>query len=414
MDREISKTERVASLRRSVLKYVAGAVVVAFASWGVFEWARTSVRLADLKITTVSRGDIETTVTASAKVAPAFEEIIVSPISSRIVEVYHRPGDEVEAGTPLLRLDIEGARTDYEKRLDALSMSRLQLEQLRGNIRTKLGDLAMRIKVSDMKVRRLEAELAGERYLDSIGSGTTDRVRESEFALNSERLSLEQLRQQYDNERSVSETDIRVKELDIEIGEKELAMLRRTLADAEIRAPRRGTVTEISDQIGQQIGAGTQMARLADLDHYKITADVPDGYASRISLGCRTHMKIKGTDVEGRVVNISPTSANGMISFVVVPDCDSLDVLRPGLKADIYVNSGLCADVLRIDNVPFYNQPGMYNLYVKRGDEIELRRVKLGAANYDFVEVVSGLQEGDEVVTNDMSRFKGVATIRIK
>ena len=109
-----------------------------------------------------------------------------------------------------------------------------------------------------MKVRRLEAELAGERYLDSIGSGTTDRVRESEFALNSERLSLEQLRQQYDNERSASDTDIRVKELDIEIGEKELAMLRRTLADAEIRAPRRGTVTEISDQIGQQIGAGTR------------------------------------------------------------------------------------------------------------------------------------------------------------
>ena len=111
MDREISKTERVASLRRSVLKYVAGAVVVALAAWGVFEWSRTSVKLADLKITTVSCGDIETTVTASAKVAPAFEEIIVSPISSRIVEVYHRPGDEVEAGTPLLRLDIEGART---------------------------------------------------------------------------------------------------------------------------------------------------------------------------------------------------------------------------------------------------------------------------------------------------------------
>ena len=103
-----------------------------------------------------------------------------------------------------------------------------------------------------------------------------------------------------------------------------------------------------------------------------------------------------------------------MISFVVVPDCDSLEVLRPGLKADIYVNSGLCVDVLRIDNAPFYNQPGMYNLYVKRGDEVELRRVKLGAANYDFVEVLSGLQEGDEVVTNDMSRFKGATTIKIK
>jgi len=53
--------------------------------------------------------------------------------------------------------------------------------------------------VGDMKVRRLEAELRNERYLDSIGSGTTDKVREAEFALQSERLQQEQLRQQYAN-----------------------------------------------------------------------------------------------------------------------------------------------------------------------------------------------------------------------
>ena len=414
MDRQITKAERRASLRRTIIKYVIVAVAIIAAAWAVFAWSRSSVKLSELKITTVTRGDIETTVTASAKITPAFEEIIVSPITSRIVEVYHRPGDEVEAGTPLLLLDIESARTDYEKRLDALSASRLQLEQLRGNIRTKLSDLKMRIKVTEMKVKRLEAELAGERYLDSIGSGTTDRVREADFALSSERLSLEQLRQQYSNEQMACETDIKMKQLEIEISEKELTMLRRTLADAEIRVPRRATVTEISDQIGSQIGAGSQIARIADLDHYKISADVPDGYANQISLGCRTHMKIKGNDIDGKVVSISPTSSNGMISFTVVPDCDSVSVLRPGLKADLYVNSGLCADVLRIDNAPFYTQPGVYNLYVRNGDEIELRRVQLGLASYDYVEVISGLSEGEEVVTNDLSRFKGAPAIKLK
>ena len=148
MDRQITKAERRASLRRTIIKYVIVAVAIIAAAWAVFAWSRSSVKLSELKITTVTRGDIETTVTASAKITPAFEEIIVSPITSRIVEVYHRPGDEVEAGTPLLLLDIESARTDYEKRLDALSASRLQLEQLRGNIRTKLSDLKMRIKAT--------------------------------------------------------------------------------------------------------------------------------------------------------------------------------------------------------------------------------------------------------------------------
>ncbi|MDE5554770.1 MAG: HlyD family efflux transporter periplasmic adaptor subunit, partial [Muribaculaceae bacterium] len=260
----------------------------------------------------------------------------------------------------------------------------------------------------------LEAELAGERYLDSIGSGTTDRVREAEFALSSERLSLDQLRQQYYNEQSACDTELKVKQLDIEISEKELNMLRRTLSDAEIRVPRRATVTEISDQIGAQIGAGSQVARIADLDHYKITADVPDGYANQISLGCRTHMKIKGTDIDGKVVNISPTSANGMISFSVIPDCDSLTVLRPGLKADLYVSSGLCSNVLRIDNAPFYTQPGIYSVYVIRDGELVRTNVQLGRANYDYVEVISGLNEGDVIVTNDLSRFKSAPTIRVK
>ncbi len=196
MDRTITKAERMQAMKRTAVKYAIAIVAVAIAVWGVYSWSRSSVKASDLKFSTVTRGDIETTVSASARIEPSTEEIITSPISSRIIEVYHRPGDVVEAGTPLMKLDIENARTDYEKKLDALAVDRLKLEQLHANIRTKLSDLEMRIKVARMKVKRLEAELAGERYLDSIGSGTTDRVREAEFALNSDVLSLAQLEKQ--------------------------------------------------------------------------------------------------------------------------------------------------------------------------------------------------------------------------
>ncbi len=414
MDREIPFNERRRRLTRKLTAYVCAATAAATAGYGLYEWSLSSVRMSDLSLTKVSRGDIETTISATARVVPAFEEIITSPLPARVLEVYHRIGDRVEAGTALLRLDITEAQTDYDKRLDALTKSRLGLEQLRGNIHTRLSDLAMRIKVAEMKVKRLEAQHAGERYLDSIGSGTTDRVREAEFALCSEQLSLEQLRQQYDNEKHASQTDLRMTELDIEICEKELAVMRRNLADAEIRVRRRSTVTEISDQIGSQVAEGMQVARIADLSHYKLAAEAPDGYAGQIAIGCRTHMKIKGRTVDGRVVNIAPTSSNGMISFTVVPDCDSLEVLRPGLKGDIHVSSGLCSNALRIDNAPFYNQPGMYSLYVIDGDRLVRRNVQLGRASYDHIEVIAGLAEGETIVTNDLSRYKSSPTIKIK
>ena len=55
---------------------------------------------------------IEVSVSASGKVVPAFEEIINSPINSRIVEVYRKGGDSVEIGTPILKLDLHSTETE--------------------------------------------------------------------------------------------------------------------------------------------------------------------------------------------------------------------------------------------------------------------------------------------------------------
>lgn len=74
---------------------------------------------------------IEVSVSASGKVVPAFEEIINSPINSRIVEIYKKGGDSVDVGTPILKLDLLSAETDYKKQLDEEQMKRLQLDQLR-------------------------------------------------------------------------------------------------------------------------------------------------------------------------------------------------------------------------------------------------------------------------------------------
>ena len=91
---------------------------------------------------------IEVSVSASGKVVPAFEEIINSPINSRIVEIYKKGGDSVDVGTPILKLDLLSAETDYKKQLDEEQMKRLQLDQLRIQNRNKLSEMEMQLKVS--------------------------------------------------------------------------------------------------------------------------------------------------------------------------------------------------------------------------------------------------------------------------
>ena len=102
MDREIPKSERLRAKRITIIKWAAGAVSFAVVIAILISMMRKSVYAEDLNIVTADTGTIETSVNASGKVTPAFEEIINSPISTRIVEVYSREGDSVQPGTPLL------------------------------------------------------------------------------------------------------------------------------------------------------------------------------------------------------------------------------------------------------------------------------------------------------------------------
>ena len=407
MDREIPKEVRDKERRNRIIKYAVavGAVVVVIAV--VMSLMRSSVSKKDIVLATVDRGTIESSVSASGKVAPAFEEVINSPISTRIVEVYRKAGDSVDVGTPLLRLDLQSTETELNKLLDQSQMKQYEIEQMKLNNNTRLSDLAMNVKVKAMAVSRMEVELRNERYLDSLGSGTGDKVRQVELAYNTGKLELEQLRQQLENERQVRDADLRVKELELNIHNKNLAEMRRTLSEAQVQSPRKATLTYINNQVGQQIGAGEQIAIISDLSHFKVDGEIADSYGDRVSVGSHAIVKIGREKLDGTVSNVTPLSRNGVIAFSIQLDDDSHARLRSGLKTDVYVMCDVIEDVVRIANGSYYMGKGDYDLFVVTGgNELVKRKVRLGDSNFEFVEVVSGLEPGDQVVVSDMSDYK--------
>ena len=409
MDREIPKEVRDKERKKMLIKYgvigVAGIVCIAL----LISFMRSSVNRKDLVFSEVDTGIIEVSVSASGKVVPAFEEIINSPINTRIVEVYRKGGDSVDVGTPILKLDLQSTETEYKKLLDEEQMKRYQLEQLKVNNNTYLSDLAMQVKISAMKLNRMEVELRNERYLDSLGSGTTDKVCQAELNFNTGKLELEQLRQQYANEKEVKAADLKVKELEFNIFAKSLAEMKRTLDDAQIRSPRKAILTYINNQVGAQV------AVISDLSHFKVEGEIADTYGDRVAAGGRAIVKIGNEKLEGIVSSVTPLSKNGVISFTVQLVEDNNKRLRSGLKTDVYVMNAVKEDVMRIANASYYVGRGEYELFVQDSDnEIIKRKVQLGDSNFEYVEVVSGLQPGDKVVVSDMSNYKNKSKLKVK
>ena len=414
MDREIPKEVRNKERNKKIIRYggigVASVIVISV----LISFMRTGVKTKDLVFSTVDKGTIEVSVSASGKVVPAFEEIINSPINTRIVEIYKKGGDSVDTGTPILKLDLQSVETDYKKLLDEEQMRSYKLNQLRVNNQTKLNDLAMKIKVSAMQLNRKKVELRNEQYLDSLGSGTTDKVRQAELSYNVAQLEYEQLEQQYDNEKEVLAAEYKVQELDFSIFRKGLAEMKRTLDDAQIRSPRKAILTYINNQIGAQVSQGSQLAVISDLSHFKVEGEIADTYGDRVAAGGKAIVKIGSEKLEGTVSSVTPLSKNGVISFTVQLNEDNNRRLRSGLKTDVYVMNAVKEDVMRIANASYYVGRGEYELFVRNSDkEIVKRKVQLGDSNFEFVEVASGLQPGDQVVVSDMSNYKNKNKLKL-
>ena len=414
MDREIPKAVRNKERNKKIIRYggigVASIVVISV----LISLMRTGVKAKDLVLSTVDKGTIEVSVSASGKVVPAFEEIINSPINTRIVEIYKKGGDSVDVGTPILKLDLQSVETDYKKLLDEEQMRSYKLDQLRVNNQTKLNDLSMKIKVSAMQLNRKKVELRNEQYLDSLGSGTTDKVRQAELSYNVAQLEYEQLKQQYDNEKEVLAAEYKVQELDFSIFRKGLAEMKRTLDDAQVRSPRKAILTYINNQIGAQVSQGSQLAVISDLSHFKVEGEIADTYGDRVAAGGKAIVKIGSEKLEGTVSSVTPLSKNGVISFTVQLNEDNNRRLRSGLKTDVYVMNAVKEDVMRIANASYYVGRGEYDLFVCDSDkEIVKRKVQLGDSNFEFVEVISGLKPGDQVVVSDMSQYKNKNKLKL-
>ncbi len=406
MDREIPKEQLLKERRIRIIKFSAILLACILVIYLLVSLFSNKVSLQNIQLSEVDKGTIEISVSASGKVVAAFEEIINTPIESRIVEVYKKAGDSVNVGTPLLRLDLQSIETDYKKMLDELQMRQYKIEQSRIQSQSDISNAEMQLNVKKLQIDQMNVELTNEKYLDSIGAGTTDKVHEVELRYKVAVLEYKQMQQKCENDKSIAKSASDVANLDLNIFRKTLAETKRVLDDAQIRSPRKAILSYINNQVGVRVPQGTQIAVISDLSHFKIEGEIADSYSDRIATGNKAIVKIGTEQLEGIVSSVTPLSRNGVISFSVQLTNDNHKRLRSGLRTDVYVMDAVKDNILRIANGPYYTGKGSYDLFVLDGSTLIKRKVELGESNYEYVEVISGLKEGEQVVVSDMSQYK--------
>lgn len=414
MDREIPLSVQRKENRKKLIRYGGIAVAIIIIIIVILNFLEGSISSKNIVISKVDSGTIEVTINASGKVIPLTEEIIVSPINSRILEVYKNAGDSVDVGEPILKLELASIETDYKQKVDEREMKQSKLIQSQITLDNKISELQMKMQVKEMNLKQMQTELKNEQYLDSIGASTSDKVRQAALNYEVTKLELQQLKQQIDNQKKDAAAEVRVQQLELSIFEKSLGESARLLKDARVLSPQKATLTYVNNQIGSQVSAGTQIAIVSDLSHFKVEAEIADSYAEKLSSGAKAIIKVGQLQLDGTVVNITPSVKNGVINFTVMLKDAGNSRLRSGLKTDVHVTHGIQEEALRIPNSSYYIGAGEYDLWVVKDGKAEKRKVKLGESSFEYVEVVNGLKIGEQVIISDMNQHKGKKTLKIK
>lgn len=197
-----------------------------------------------------------------------------------------------------------------------------------------------------------------------------------------------------------------VEEIYVQSGEKVLEGEDIVLLEdgTVIEAPYDGKIAKISTYINQDVDTSTSLFTIIDDSSYKIEASIDETEISKVSHGQEVDVTVTAINKEfnGKVTNIdaqaSSSGNSATFGIVVTLDGEQLDEIYSGMSTEMNIIIKESKDVLVIPIQAISNRRGKHIVKVKNGEEVKEVEVEVGAQDSSFVEIKSGLQEGDIVI----------------
>lgn len=200
---------------------------------------------------------------------------------------------------------------------------------------------------------------------------------------------------------------------EVRIQEAEVALVDAQIAKTEIRAPFSGVIGLRHISEGAFINAASKLATLHGLSRVKVDFAIPERYATRVKIG--TPIKIvsaAGDERVGRVYAVDPhVDPMTRTCTVRAIAANETGALHPGGLADITLSIAETSDALFVPaNAILSNADGKH-VFVIENDQVHVRSIRSGSRTQGHVQVISGLNEGDLVVTSGLQQLRAGSSV---
>ncbi len=407
MDRVLEKTRWQKIQKPVTWGGMAVMVIVLFLVFGPEEGRALKVQSDRIAVSTVTTGEFDDFIPVRGQVAPLRTLFLDAIEGGRVEAIHVEDGAEVEAGQLIvelsntgLLLDVISREAEVTEQLNNLRNTELSLERNRLEHKRNLVEINYNLVRLNREIKRL-GPLVDENLVPSN--------------------TLEQLKDEFDYFTALKtvtiesqQTDQKMQEAQMEqlrtAGgqlERNLSVARKNLESLNMRAPVAGKLTAFDLEVGQALNRGDRIGQVDDPNQFKVVANIDEYYLGRVDIGQTAATKIDGREYTLAIRKIYPQVQNGTFQVDLNFAGDQAASIRRGQTLQLNLRLGSPSESVLIPNGAFYQDTGGNWVFVvaPSGERAIRRNVRLGRRNVRFIEVLEGLEPGEQVVTSPYTNY---------
>ena len=379
----------------------------------VQRWANAtvSVPVDRVRTATVSRGDLVQDVSVQGRVVAAVSPTLYASAAGTItLEV--AAGEQVLQGqvvatvvSPELNSTLQQAESSFEQRKMELERQRIESRQLALEKR-KAADLADVALVAAKREKRRADEAHKLGVMPEIDyEKAQDDLRNAELAHKHAVADADLFDERLAFEIKASEFDVSRQQLFVE-------NLRRQVDDLAIKSPVSGVVGDLLVDQKAAVARDMPVMAVVDLSRFEIDAQIPESYADDLAIGMTAEVLVGGQRFPGQLAAVSPEIVSNQVASRIRFNSDMPTGLRQNQRLTVRVLLAEHNDVMMVQRGQFLDSGGGRIAYLVTDKGLaEKRLIETGARSLGAVEIVAGLQPGDEIVISNLDAFRSAETV---
>jgi HlyD family secretion protein len=404
--------------QKAVMALIIMAAILLLFYWWFSSTNATHIVDSDLLLTDkVQQGELTVNVRGIGVLAPKDIRWVATNVNARVDRIYVKAGAIVSKGDLILKLSNPQLDQQFEETQWELDELAAQATALKVSLESQTLDHEAAVINEKLNYERSLLTLTAQDTLLQQGINAVSQIDHQaikiEVAQNKQRWELEIKRLEKQKENVTAQliaNQARVNRMS-----KTLERAKQQVESLNVRASIDAIVQVMPMELGQQVTAGTNLARLAKRDEFIAELRIPENQIQDVLVGQTVSLDTRTSKVEGVVTRIDPSVENGVVQVDVELVGPPPKEARPELTVEGII------EVMRIENALYVKRPmfaksyGDSHVYLidSNGDLANKHGVIFGKSSNTYIEIKDGLSLGQEIIVSDVSAWETHQQIRI-